>query len=359
MTSLFSTLCRTGISDRRRVHILLGFLFLFWGSGPSMRGEGMEMLVVVNKSDDTVSLLDAREATVLATLPAGGTGHEVAVHAGRARAVVPIYGTEQAPGNHLAVIDLRARQVARILDLSPFRRLHDARFFSDGRRVLVTAEADQAVLVVDIEAGRILQVIPTRQERSHMAVLDPDEGRGYVANSISGSVSVIDLKEGRLLKNIPTGAGAEGLDLSPDGTSLWVANKEEDTISILDTAALEVVQTLPCPGYPLRLKFTPGGQQVLVASSRSGEVVVFSSSRREPIFRFPLEARSAGRADQLLEFGDGPVPIGLVCSPDGQSAFVAAAAADLVFRLDLQNRRVTGPLRAGRQPDGLGVWSLP
>ena len=53
------------------------------------------------------------------------------------------------------------------------------------------------------------------------------------------------------------------------------------------------------------------------------------------------------------QFGDSPVPVGLVISPDGRTAWVAATQADVVVAVDPSDLRVIGLLEAGREPDGM------
>lgn len=53
-------------------------------------------------------------------------------------------------------------------------------------------------------------------------------------------------------------------------------------------------------------------------------------------------------------FGESSVPIGVLIAPDGQRAFVAHANADVVSVVDLDSWEITGLLRGGKEPDGLG-----
>ena len=83
-------------------------------------------LVVANKSDATVSLVDTGSGEVVATLPTGEGPHEVAVSPDGKTALVANYGTRGAPGSSLTVIDLPgliwpARKVVERL----LRRLND------------------------------------------------------------------------------------------------------------------------------------------------------------------------------------------------------------------------------------------
>ncbi|MFQ5741525.1 MAG: cytochrome D1 domain-containing protein [Acidobacteriota bacterium] len=318
----------------------------------ALAGKG-NVLVVLNKTDNTASLIDPSSGSVGATVGTGVAPHEVAAHGGRGLAVASNYGTRAQPGATLTVIDLGRQKSLRTIDLGRYRRPHGIQFFRDGHRVAVTAEDNQCLLLVDIDRGVVQKAIRTHQQTSHMVVLGPEEKRAYVANIGSGSVSVLDLTQGTLIKNIPTGGGAEGLDISPQGRELWVGNRAQDTLSIIDTGKLEVVATLKSASFPIRVKFTPDGQRVLVSNARSGEVAVFSVKQRKEIGRIPMKVTAAENESRLLQFGQSPVPIGIVVAPDGETAFVANSNADVVSVIDLGAWEIKDRFRAGKQPDGM------
>ncbi|MFN2431271.1 MAG: hypothetical protein ABR599_00355 [Gemmatimonadota bacterium] len=49
------------------------------------------------------------------------------------------------------------------------------------------------------------------------------------------------------------------------------------------------------------------------------------------------------------------MPVGILMSPDGSRAFVAATEADRVTVVDVAARRVVGGFRPGNEPDGM-AW---
>lgn len=317
-------------------------------------------LIVLNKTDNSVSLIDAMTGDRLVDVPTGDGPHEVAVSPDGAVAVVSDYGRVDAPGHTLTVIDLAASKVSDTIDLGPHGRPHGLQFLSDGRTIVVTTEASGSVLLVDVVGSRVLRAMPTLQAVSHMVVLDADGRRAYVANIGSGSVSVLDLDRAYVVAQIATAAGAEGLDLSPDGKQLWVANRTADTLSIIDTHDLKEVATLECAGGPIRIKFTPDGERTLVSNAGSGDVAIFDVAARREIGRIPLQYSALESTDRRLRDSEGkldaPVPVGLLVSRDGSKAWVANTNADLVTVLDLGQLEVAGRIKAGHEPDGLG-WT--
>jgi YVTN family beta-propeller protein len=81
-------------------------------------------LLVLNKSDHTVSLINVVTKTAVATIPTGAGPHEVAVSPNGKIAVIANYGTQQAPGSSLTVIDVAGKKTLKTIDLGEYRRPH-------------------------------------------------------------------------------------------------------------------------------------------------------------------------------------------------------------------------------------------
>ncbi len=312
-------------------------------------------LVVLNKAEASASLIDLASGQVAATLKTGEGPHEAAVSPDGRLALATNYGTREAPGASLTLLDIHAASVLKTLPLA-CRRPHGV-VWLDGHRALVTCEDDQALALVNLDDARLEASIPTAARASHMVAATPDGRRAFVANIDSGSLTAIDLDARRVLAQIPTGAGAEGLDVSPDGREAWVTNREAGTLSVVDTASARVLATLEAPGFPIRVKLTRDGRHALVSLARAGALAVFDVAARRELRRVPLALDPQASAGRLFQdFGQSPVPIGIVIPPVGRRAYIACANADAIAILDLDTWTITGALRAGREPDGM-AWS--
>jgi YVTN family beta-propeller protein len=317
-------------------------------------------IVVLNKSDATATLVDRASGEPRGTVPTGKGPHEVAVSPDGKLAVVSNYGGpgQAGEGSSLTVIDVAARTKVRDVDLGEYHRPHGSAWIS-AKEIAVTSEVKQALVIVDVESGKIVRAIPTDQAVSHMVALTPDRTRAFVANIAAGSVTAIDLAKGVALKSIPCAPGAEGLDVSPDGKEVWVANNQSDSITIVDAASLEAKATIPCASYPIRVKFTPDGKRVLVSNAKSGDVSVFDAATRKESKRIALGAKAvASQEGRVFQFGDSPTPVGILVPPDGATAVVACAGADVLAVIDLAKLEVVGQLKAGREPDGMAYSPL-
>ncbi len=346
---------------------VLAGLFLFSAVPAARAAEGGSgTLIVANKAEATVSLIDLGSGAVRATLPTGAGPHEVVVSPDGRLAVVADYGAG-SPGSTLTVIDVAAAEVVRTIDLGEYRRPHGLAWLPEpadgGERtaapLVVTVEAQKAVLLVDPHEGVVRSAIETGQEVSHMVAVAPDGSRAFVANIGSGTVTALDLDKGEKIADVATGEGAEGVAVSADGSRVWVTNRAADTVTAVDAATLEVVATVEPGSFPIRAEVTPDGRWVLVSNARSGTISVIDARTAEVARTIALDVPAKEGPGRLLDFGDeSPVPIGIEIAPDGKRAWVAAANGDAIAVLDLERWEAVGTLTAGREPDGMAYSAL-
>src|SRR5687768_3456595 len=101
-------------------------------------------LIVANKAEATVSLIDLASGKVAATLPVGTGPHEVAVSPDGRLALIANYGTGGQPGSSLTLIDIPGAKVVKTIDLGEYRRPHGMGFIGNDR-ALVTSEASKEI----------------------------------------------------------------------------------------------------------------------------------------------------------------------------------------------------------------------
>ncbi len=312
-------------------------------------------LVVANKSEATVSLVDTETGEIRATLPTGNAPHEVDVSPDGRFALVGNYGTREEPGSSLTLIDVPAAKVVKTIVLEGYTRPHGI-VWRDNLRALVTVEDNGGIIQVNIETGKVELEIVTDAEISHMAAIAPQNGFAFVANIGSGSVSMIDLALGVNLANIPTGEGAEGIVVTPDGLHVWVTNRAENTVSVIAVASREPIAKIAAGEFPIRAEVSADGRYVLVTNAKGNDLSVYDTAELKEIGRVSFDTVSKGDEGRLFSdrFGSSSVPIGIELVDEEHRAYVAHANADDISTIDLEKWEVIGTLSAGKEPDGMG-----
>src|SRR5262245_32099454 len=201
-------------------------------------------VVVVNQQSDSVTLIDLARMEAYRHVKVVGGPHEAAASPDGRTVVVTNYNKAGAgPQKALSLIALPGGDTIKTIDLGDFRAPHDVRWV-DATRVVVTSEANQALLLVNVGSGAIERVFRTEAGVSHMLALSTDRRRLYCSNMRDGSVSAFDFQTGKKIKDVRTGRECEGVGVTPDGRWVWAGNRAEDTISIIDTRTLEVVKRI-------------------------------------------------------------------------------------------------------------------
>jgi YVTN family beta-propeller protein len=332
----------------------LSFLILIVLMASAVQGA---TLVVANKAEATVSLINLVSGEIVATLATGEGPHEVGISPDGRFALVSNYGYRGGTGQSLTLIDVTAAEVVKTIDLGEYKKPHGVEWIDD-ERAAVTVEDNRALIVVDVGKGEVIQAIGTEQEVSHMVALDPGGRRAYTANIGSGSITVIDLAQGLLERNIVTGSGAEGIAVSASGAQVWVTNRAADTVTVLNAETFETIKEISSKGFPIRATATPQGQ-VLVTRARAGDLVIYDTETLQEIRTVAFDLSSIAAAGRLFgdRFGDSSVPIGVIVDGTGEHAFVAHANADIITEINLATGEVIRPLYAGKEPDGMGFSS--
>lgn len=298
-------------------------------------------LLVLNKSESTLAIIDPATLKVLARVPTGEAPHEITASVDGRFAFVCNYGTGDRPGNTISVIEIASRKEIKRVDLGALLRPHG--ITESNGKIYFTIEGSRAVARYDPVAGRVDWTMGTGQTGTHMVVAGRASGKLYTANIGSDTISAIEpVKAPGLwrLAHIGVGKGPEGIDMSPDDREVWVAHRGDGALTIIDTATDKVKETIKVGRSPIRVKFTPDGKRVLVSDAQGGEVVVFEASTRKELKRIPV----------------GAVPVGILMQPDGRRAFVASTQANKVSIINLDDLTLAGTIEPGREPDGM-AWA--
>ncbi len=324
-------------------------------------------LLVLEKSDNALAIVDPASLKVVARVPVGQDPHEVVASADGRRAYISNYGGLDSALNTISVVDLTAQKPLPPINLGALHSVHGLAFA--GGELYFTAETNKVIGRYDPATQEIDWVLGTGQDRTHMIEVSESLDRIFTSNVSSGTISIIEQvalanpgygpppgangpppgssRKTWRVTNVPSGRGSEGFDVSPDGKEIWGANAQDGTVTVIDVASKLATQTFPISVKGAnRLKFTRDGKRALVsglgggATSTGPNLVVLDVASHKEIKQFNLGGGSAG----------------ILITPDGSRAFVAVSAKDKVAVIDLKTLEVIGQTPTGKQPDGL-AWA--
>lgn len=304
------------------------------------------LLLVANKGDQTLSIINPTTGEQLAAVPEDGvTGHEVVASADGKLAFVPIYGNSGVghagtDGSLIRVVDLEKRSVVGTIDFGKGVRPHCAVIGPKNKLLYVTTELDNCISVIDPKTLKIVAIIPTGQAESHMLAISSDGRFGYTANVGPGTVSVLDLNGKKTLKIIPISKTTQRISITPDDKWVFTADQTKPQLAVIDTGKNEVVKWIELPGSGYGTAVTPDGRSLVVALNG--------------IQKVGLVDLHTMKLTQTVDVPKSPQEI--LIPPDGQHAYVSCDASKQIAVIDLKNFTVKKLIAAGRGADGL-AWA--
>lgn len=303
------------------------------------------VLLVLEKSDKSMAIVDPSTLKVIGRVPAGEDPHEIVASEDGKYAYITNYGAFQNPQHTLSIADLSTLKALPAVDLGALRAPHGIELVNG--RVYFTAEGSKVIGRYDPATRHVDWTLGIGQNRTHMLVVSKDESRIFTANVNSDSISILDRDQngdasGWVETIVPVGRGPEGFDVSPDGKELWAANSHDGTLSIVDLGARRVVQTIDLQTKRTnRVKFSPDGKLVLISDLATGDLIILDSDSKKEVKR--------------LHLGHGVA--GILIVPDGSRAYVAVSPDNEVAVIDLKTLSVSGRIATGKGPDGL-AWAV-
>lgn len=304
------------------------------------------LLLVANKGDHTVSLVDPAAGQQIATVDVKGvTGHELAASPDGKLAFVPIYGDSGvglpgSDGSSIAVIDLASRKLTGNVDFGKGVRPHCAVMGPKNGLLYVTTELDQSISVIDPKTLKIVGKIPTGQPESHMLAIRHDGRRGYTANVGPGTVSVLDLEGRKAIAVIPVAPKVQRIAVSVDDRYVFTSDQTKPQLAVIDTATNRVKTWIPMPAKGYGSAPTPDGRWLVIALSSANQVALID-----------LNAMKVARTIDVPA-----APQEVLVSPDGRIAYVSCDASKKVAAIRTSDWKVDKLIETGPSTDGL-AWA--
>lgn len=313
----------------------------------SGRAKGNGFLLVANKGNHSLGIIDPVERRQIASVDVEGvTGHEVAASPDGLRAFVPIFGSggvggPGTDGQHIRVIDLDEKRIVATVDFGKGVRPHEALFSTRDKRLYVTTELEDSVSIIDPDSLRVVGSVPTGQRESHMLAITRDGRRAVTSNVGPGTVSVLDLEARKVLEVIPVAEVAQRISLSVDDHWAFTSDQRKPRLAVIDLRENKVAHWIDLPGVGYGTAPTPDGKFLLVAMPRVRRVAFVDLAEKKVV-----ESLEVPRAPQEV-----------LVRPDGKSAYVSCDASGQVAEIDLRMRTVSALIDAGPGADGM-AWAV-
>jgi DNA-binding beta-propeller fold protein YncE len=304
------------------------------------------MLLVANKGDNALGLIDVAAGKQVAEVAEGGvTGHEVIASRDGRLAYVPIYGNSGVgmpgtDGSNMVVIDLASRKVVGNVDFGKGVRPHCPLFGPRNGLLYVSTELEKAIAIIDPSTLKILGSIPTGQEQSHMFTITRNGHRAYTANVGPGTVSVLDLDARKVLDIIPVSGQVQRISLSVDDKLVFTSDVTKPQLAVIDTATNKIKTWIPMPGLGYGSAPTQDGKWLVIALPLVNKVAAIDL-----------------RTMQVAHTMDVPTkPQEVLIAPDGKTAYVSCDQSAKVAVINIADWTVKGMIDAGKGVDGL-AWA--
>ncbi len=321
-----------------RLPVVLTFLF----STSALMGD----LIVANKAEHTLGIIDTKSGKQTATVPEGGvTGHELTASPDGKLAYIPIYGDSGVgkpgtDGTNMIVVDLATHKIVGNVDFGRGVRPHLPQFGPKNGLLYVSTELDKTISIIDPKTLKIIGTVPTGQAESHMFVISHNGKRAYTANVGPGTVSVIDLDTKKLVTIIPISGTTQRISISPDDKMVFTSDQTKAQLAVIDTATNKVMNWVPLPAFGYGTAPTSDGRWLVVAMTTANQVAIVDL-----------------RAMKVAHVLDVPkAPQAVVIEPGDQKAYVSCDASNKVAVISLKDFKVEKFIKAGKGVDGL-AWA--
>ncbi len=296
------------------------------------------MLIVLNKDENSISFIDADSGVTEAKLPVDVNPHEIDVTRDGKTSFVTNSG-----GNTVSIIDNTGPTEIDRISHPLFHFPHGIGLSADESELFIAATRSNRVFVFDVPSREPKEVIETYQKSTHMIYFDVNKERIFIPNIGSDNITILDARDRSLITHLPVGRGPEGAGVHPDGEVLYVANQHDNNLFIIELDTMEVIFDRKLGTLPIRVAFSPDGDYVFIPNRESNDLSIVDARRPWEIKRIPT----------------GVWPGGTVFSPAGDRAFVANNKTNDVSVIDVEGLKEVGRYEAGIHPDGMAFAMVP
>jgi YVTN family beta-propeller protein len=285
----------------------------------SPRGIGVtadgKLLITANKDSENIAVIDRETGQLIKHIPVGKNPEFVRVYKNFAFISTEPSSTGAPPGTKpaegakedddddkvpakIAVVDLKKGKKVREITGGP--ETEGLEFSADGKKLIVTNEADNSITVHNLSTGKLLKTIHTKEygERPRGIKVSPD-GSFYVSTLEYGNKFIVLDKNFKVIKEVATGQSPYGIAFDRKGENIYVAAGKEKQLQVFNAKTFEKVKDIATGNRCWHFSFTPDDKEILLACGKSNAVLVIDIEKGE----------------KTAEIADKEMPWGVVTYP--------------------------------------------
>lgn len=271
-------------------------------------------LITANKDDGNISIIDRASGQLIKHIAVGKNPEFVRIHKGLVfvstepsskggpppkpgEAVKEEDDDDKVPAI-IAVVDLKKGKKVREIVGGP--ETEGIEFSKDGKKIIITNEADNTITVHNFATGKLLKTISTKEygDRPRGIKVSPD-GNSYLATLEYGNKFLVLDKKFNVTRTVETGQSPYGISFDRKGERIFVASSKEKALQVYDAKTFEKIKDISTGNRCWHFSFTPDDKQILLACGKSQAVMVIDTETLE----------------KTKEIGDKEMPWGVVTYP--------------------------------------------
>ncbi len=324
----------------------------------SAQAPAADRAYVSNEDGETVTVLDARDGSVVATVPVGKRPRGLKLSRDGSVLYVAVSGLPKCPpsvpdaecaklkrdlqADGIAIIDTATLKLRGLLKSGSDPEQFDVS--RDGKRLFISNEDSARATVLDTSSGAIVGTVPTGHEPEGVRV-SPDGKWVVVTSETDSTVSIIDSSSLKVLKTVHVGLRPRDAAFTSDSKAAYVSGEGDASLSRVPIPSGEPVTRvlqLSQKARPMGVVFDAARKRIYVSTGRGGTVAV-------------VQEEGSGAGKLLKEIPVGARPWGIALSHDGRQLFTANGSSNDVTIIDTSSLSVLKKVPVGKGPWGVVV----
>jgi len=315
----------------------------------------MEILLVVNESSNSVSMIDTSTFKIIDELKVGGQPQEIVVSPDGRYALVSNFGgnNEASYGRTLTVINLISRSIFGTVLLPIRSRPHGIKFISNNF-ALVTAQGIQSLLLVNIMTFNIIGVIPLPGVGCNSVTSDSKRRFAYIGNLESGTVCKVNITSLKLVSEIKVGTSVECVTLTSTDSLLLATSGKDNKFVVIDPNSMVILRTVRTDKRPVRISLFNNDKSAIIINGISGTAQIIDINTMVIIRTFNTNNSTSSKYKTLMGSFTG-YPLDIIIRKDNRTAFISNFYAGNVSLVNLETGEIIKTVEDAAGPSGMDI----